>query len=67
MKAMEKIMYPERSLWPMLIRRPEIAFPDLKRIVNQIFDEVNVNGDDALFLEQFRKAWANSLNILNGS
>lgn len=45
---MNKIIYPNKQDWLQLTQRPAADISELKNIVNQIFDEIKKDGDEAV-------------------
>lgn len=43
-----KLINPDRTNWPELIKRPQMSMANLKLSIDQIFENVAANGDDAL-------------------
>ena len=43
-----KIRYPDPAAWPELVKRPVRTFEEVEPAIRQVFDEVRLNGDDAL-------------------
>ena len=54
---MELIKKPKRENWEELLCRPTFASESLDSIVNEVFDDIQINGDKALtkYTEKFDK------------
>jgi len=65
MVAMDKLLYPDRAVWPELIKRPELPVMELNDIVNQVFSDVRNDGDEALlrYSEKFDSVTLQSLRV----
>lgn len=57
--------YPQRKIWPELVKRPVIKREQLTELIAGIFNEVDKNGDQALinFNEKFDKAEIKNIKI----
>jgi len=53
---MKKIVNPDKSVWKMLLQRPELDKPNLEVIVKDVFEAVSKDGDAAvkLFNQKFQ-------------
>lgn len=45
---MNKIYNPERENWALLLKRPNVNFDEIEVTVNEIFNKVKINGDEAI-------------------
>lgn len=45
---LKTIYYPEKVVWPELCRRPQLDSEDLWALMNEIFDQVSMFGDEAV-------------------
>lgn len=45
---MKIIQYPDKKYWPELIQRPYIKQEELFSLVNQVFEEIRIDGDKAV-------------------
>jgi len=61
----EIIKYPESKDWNSILRRPELNLRDLYDSVEQIFEDVRMNGDEALrrYAMRFDSAILDSLQV----
>ncbi|MBT8183265.1 MAG: histidinol dehydrogenase [Eudoraea sp.] len=52
---MNKIMHPERTSWKTLLERPSRTFDSIETLVNSVFQEVRLEGDEAVkrYTEKF--------------
>ncbi|OBW41503.1 Histidinol dehydrogenase [Chryseobacterium sp. MOF25P] len=57
--------YPQREIWPELVKRPVIKREELTELIAGIFNEVDKNGDQALinFNEKFDKAEIKNIKV----
>jgi histidinol dehydrogenase len=57
--------YPQRKIWPELVKRPVIKREELTELIAGIFNEVDKNGDQALinFNEKFDKAEVENIQV----
>lgn len=57
--------HPERSEWPSLLKRPVMSLSALQGTVQQVFDDVRANGDEALrrYEAMFDKAELDDLRV----
>lgn len=64
---MEKIINPDRRVWNDLLTRPELKAQDLSMVVNEVFEEVQKKGDEALlkYTSFFDKVKLDSLKVNN--
>ncbi|MFV8225735.1 histidinol dehydrogenase [Christiangramia aquimixticola] len=46
---MNKILYPPRQDWAEVLKRPTQTVADIEKTVNQIFEEIRVKGNSAVF------------------
>lgn len=62
---MQEFINPLRESWEKLLERPTASFKDLEPLVEQIFDQVKIKGDQALFdyTYEFDKVQLNSLTV----
>ena len=45
---MKYIVYPSRHKWSKILKRPTQTFKEIEIIVNQVFEDVQRNGDQAI-------------------
>ncbi len=45
---MNKILYPEKENWPKILKRSATSFDNILPVVNEIFSEIRMNGDEAV-------------------
>ncbi len=57
--------YPQRKIWPELVKRPVIKREELTELIAGIFNEVDKNGDQALinFNKKFDKAEIKNIKV----
>ena len=62
---MKYIVYPSRNKWSKILKRPTQTFKEIETIVNQVFEDVQSNGDQALkkYTKQFDKVSLSSLAV----
>lgn len=62
---MKYIVYPSRNKWSKILKRPTQTFKEIETIVNQVFEDVQSNGDKALrkYTKQFDKVSLSSLAV----
>lgn len=62
---MKYIVYPRRNKWSKILKRPTQTFKEIETIVNQVFEDVQSNGDKALrkYTKQFDKVSLSSLAV----
>ena len=62
---MKYIVYPSRNKWSKILKRPTQTFNEIETIVNQVFEDVQSNGDQAIrkYTKQFDKVSLSSLVV----
>jgi len=62
---MKYIVYPSRHKWSKILKRPTQTFKEIETIVNQVFEDVQSNGDQAIrkYTKQFDKVSLSSLVV----
>lgn len=57
--------YPQKEIWPELVKRPIIKTEEITEIIVEIFSKVKENGDQALidFNKKFDKAQIENINV----
>jgi len=62
---MKYIVYPSRHKWSKILKRPTQTFKEIEIIVNQVFEDVQSNGDQAIrkYTKQFDKVSLSSLVV----
>ncbi|MDF0717221.1 histidinol dehydrogenase [Muricauda sp. 334s03] len=62
---MKKVLYPDRSTWNNLLKRPTQTVADIEGIVENIFNEVQIEGDTVIkkYTAQFDKVELDSLLV----
>ena len=62
---MKYIVYPSRHKWSKSLKRPTQTFKEIETIVNQVFEDVQSNGDQAIrkYTKQFDKVSLSSLVV----
>lgn len=62
---MKYIVYPRRNKWSKILKRPTQTFKEIETIVNQVFEDVQSNGDQAVrkYTKQFDKVSLSSLAV----
>ena len=62
---MKYIVYPSRNKWSKILKRPTQTFNEIETIVNQVFEDVQSNGDQAVrkYTKQFDKVSLSSLVV----
>ena len=62
---MKYIVYPSRNKWSKILKRPTQTFKEIETIVNQVFEDVQSNGDQAIrkYTKQFDKVSLSSLVV----
>ena len=62
---MKYIVYPSRHKWSKILKRPTQTFNEIETIVNQVFEDVQSNGDQAIrkYTKQFDKVSLSSLVV----
>ena len=62
---MKYIVYPIRNKWSKILKRPTQTFNEIETIVNQVFEDVQSNGDQAVrkYTKQFDKVSLSSLVV----
>lgn len=62
---MKIVLNPAKKTWPTLMKRPQIAINDMDEIVEQVFNEVSENGDNAVkaFTQQYDKVTVNQPQV----
>ena len=62
---MKCIVYPSRNKWSKILKRPTQTFKEIETIVNQVFEDVQDNGDQAVrkYTKQFDKVSLSSIVV----
>ena len=62
---MKYIVYPSRHKWSKILKRPTQTFKEIETIVNQVFEDVQDNGDQAVrkYTKQFDKVSLSSIVV----
>lgn len=62
---MKYIVYSSRHKWSKILKRPTQTFKEIETIVNQVFEDVQSNGDQAIrkYTKQFDKVSLSSLVV----
>lgn len=62
---MKYIVYPSRNKWSKILKRPTQTFKEIETVVNQVFEDVQSNGDQAVrkYTKQFDKVSLSSLVV----
>ena len=62
---MKNIIYPRKNQWSEILKRPTQTFNEIETIVNQVFEDVQSNGDQAVrkYTKQFDKVSLSSLVV----
>lgn len=62
---MKYIVYPSRHKWSKILKRPTQTLKEIETIVNQVFEDVQSNGDQAIrkYTKQFDKVSLSSLVV----
>ena len=62
---MKKMSYPKRSTWESLLKRPTQTISDIEEVVNNIFKEVQTDGDTVIkkYTAQFDNVALDSLSV----
>jgi len=62
---MKKIIYPNRKDWPKFTQRPSVKMKELNNLVNQVFEEIKIDGDSAVrkYSYRFDKAKSRSFVV----
>lgn len=60
---MKYIVYPSRNKWSKILKRPTQTFKEIETVVNQVFEDVQSNGDQAIrkYTKQFDKVSLSSI------
>ena len=62
---MKYIVYPSRNKWSKILKRPTQTFKEIETVVNQVFEYVQSNGDQAVrkYTKQFDKVSLSSIVV----
>ena len=62
---MKNILYPRRDQWSQILKRPTQTVKEIEATVNEVFEDVQVNGDSAIrkYTKQFDKVAVTSLKV----
>ena len=62
---MKYIVYPSRNKWSKILKRPTQTFEEIETVVNQVFEDVQSNGDQAVrkYTKQFDKVSLSSIVV----
>ena len=62
---MRNIIYPKKETWPEILKRPTQTVKEIETTVNQIFEDVQKNGDTAIkkYTKKFDKVAVTSLQV----
>src|SRR4051812_16690951 len=62
---MQVVQYPDKKDWQQLLQRPSQDFTSVKKIVEDILNDVKQNGDEAIkkFTKQFDKIELNDFTV----
>ena len=62
---MRNIVYPKKETWPEILKRPTQTVKEIETTVNQVFEDVQNNGDTAIkkYTKKFDKVAVTSLKV----
>ena len=62
---MRNIIYPKKETWPEILKRPTQTVKEIETTVNQVFEDVQKNGDTAIkkYTKKFDKVAVKSLKV----
>lgn len=62
---MRNIIYPKKETWPEILKRPTQTVKEIETTVNQVFEDVQKNGDTAIkkYTKKFDKVAVTSLQV----
>ena len=62
---MRNIIYPKKETWPEILKRPTQTVKEIETTVNQVFEDVQNNGDTAIkkYTKKFDKVAVTSLQV----
>ena len=62
---MRNIIYPKKETWPEILKRPTQTVKEIETTVNQVFEDVQKNGDTAMkkYTKKFDKVAVKSLKV----
>ena len=62
---MKNILYPRRDQWSQILKRPTQTVKEIEATVNEVFEDVQVNGDRAIstYTKQFDKVMLSSFLV----
>ena len=62
---MRNIVYPKKETWPEILKRPTQTVKEIETTVNQVFEDVQKNGDTAIkkYTKKFDKVAVTSLKV----
>ena len=62
---MRNIIYPKKETWPEILIRPTQTVKEIETTVNQVFEDVQKNGDTAIkkYTKKFDKVAVTSLKV----
>ncbi len=62
---MKNILYPKRNQWSQILKRPTQTVKEIEATVNEVFNDVQINGDNALkkYTKQFDKVSMSSFLV----
>ena len=62
---MRNIVYPKKETWPEILKRPTQTVKEIETTVNQVFEDVQNNGDTAIkkYTKKFDKVAVTSLQV----
>ena len=62
---MKNILYPRRDQWSQILKRPTQTVKEIEATVNEVFEDVQLNGDRAIstYTKQFDKVKLSSFLV----
>ena len=62
---MKNILYPKRDQWSQILKRPTQTVKEIEATVNEVFNDVQINGDNAIkkYTKQFDKVSLSSFLV----
>ena len=62
---MKNILYPRKNQWSEILKRPTQTVKEIEATVNEVFDDVQINGDNAIkkYTKQFDKVSLSSFLV----
>ena len=63
--VMKNILYPRRDQWSQILKRPTQTVKEIEATVNEVFNDVQINGDNAIkkYTKQFDKVSLSSFLV----